>query len=338
MRPALRVLSAGLSSTFQDAGRYSYVAFGVAPSGPCDTLLHAIANRLVGNSNDSTTVEFTLKGDSYEMTDGSCRVAVAGDFNVEVDGQKAASWRSYRLEAGQTISIGHATRGVRGYLAVEGGFALSSVLGSHSVHTRTGIGPHHGRAVATGDLLRLVRGHAEKRLEVQFNHQTLPTPSDTLRVVWGPQDDYFTSEAREAFTSSILTITRKCDRMGYQLSGPAIQTRTDLPLISEGVALGSIQVPGNGLFIANLVDRQTVGGYAKIATIVGPDIRALAQMRPGETIRFEPINIAEAETIGRDRRAMIDNLGRSIKFAGIRIPDTEELLSSNLISGVYFDG
>ena len=338
MRPALRVLSAGLSSTFQDTGRHGYVAFGVAPSGPCDPLLHAIANRLAGNDIGATTVEFTLKGDSYEMTGGSCRVAIAGDFNVEVDGQKVTPWRSYRLEAGQTIAIGHATRCVRGYLAVEGGFALNSVLGSQSVHTRTGIGPHHGRAIAAGDSLRLLRGHAEKRFEVQFNHQSLPAPSDTLRVVWGPQDGHFTSEAREAFASSAFTITRKCDRMGYQLSGPVAQTRTDLPLISEGVALGSIQVPGDGLFIANLADRQTVGGYAKIATIIGPDIRALAQMRPGQTIRFRPIGIDDAATIGRDRRALIDNLGRSIRFAGTRIPDTEELLSSNLISGVYFEG
>jgi biotin-dependent carboxylase-like uncharacterized protein len=239
--------------------------------GPCDRLLAAIANRLVGNDLDATTIEYTLKGNSYEIATDSCRITVAGDFDFRIEGRSAQPWRSYMLTAGQRFSVGYANRGVRGYLAVEGGFALTSVLGSTSVHTRSGIGPRQGRPVQTGELLPLQRATAEGRLEGLFDPAAWPKPVLTLRVVWGPQDHYFDEEARLRFCEADFVVTPRCDRMGYQLSGPIIAHRKELPLISEGVALGSIQVPGDGLFIANMVDRQTVGGYAKIATIISAD-------------------------------------------------------------------
>ena len=332
----LQVLSAGLSSTFQDAGRYGYLDYGVAPSGPCDPLLHAIANRLVGNDPDTATIEYTLKGDSYAVVTGPCRFAVAGDFDLQIDDRKVLPWRSYRLEPGQQFAIGYANRGVRGYLAVEGGFTLPLVLGSSSVHTRSGIGPRDGKPVQANEIIPLTRAVVDERPESEFDTSVLPPLTNALRVVWGPQQLHFDPTALDQFVESTFTVTPRCDRMGYQLTGPNIRHRAELPLISEGVALGSIQVPGQGLFIANMVDRQTVGGYPKIATIISSDIRELAQMRQGQTIRFEPISVADAQKIRRERSSMMRGLCDFIRQEGHRIPDVADLLSHNLISGVHF--
>jgi biotin-dependent carboxylase-like uncharacterized protein len=299
--------------------------------------LHAIANRLVGNDANATTIEYTLTGDSYAVAKGSCRIAVAGDFDLKIDEQKVAPWRSYTLNAGQQFTVGYARQGVRGYLAVEGGFMLPLVLGSSSVHTRSGIGPWGGKPIRASETIPLMRDAVDGRPESEFDISVLPPPVSTLRVIWGPQELHFDAEAREQFLESTFTVTPKCDRMGYQLAGPEIQYRAELPLISEGVALGSIQVPGRGLFIANMVDRQTIGGYAKIATIISSDIRELVQMRQGQTVRFVPISIVEAQKIGRERSSMLRGLSDLIQQQGHRIPDVEDLLSMNLISGVYFD-
>lgn len=336
MTAALRVIEAGPSSTIQDAGRYGFLRYGVSPAGPCDTLLHAIANRLVGNSTDTATIEFTLKGDRYEVAADSVQLAVAGDVTIEIDGQKKPSWRSYTLYEGQTLSVGYLTTGVRGYLAIAGGFDLAPQLGSLSIHVRTGIGPLGGMALKQSTMIPIKSGRAADVPEQEFDVSVLPEKVDDPRVVLGPQDQHFSAADMAQFMQSPFLLTPKCDRMGYQLSGPNIDYRRDIPLISEGIALGSIQVPGDGLFIVSMLDRQTAGGYPKIATVISPDIRHITQARPGATIHFKPIDIAEARAISRDYAALIRSLDDHLQPPG-RALSSEALLAKNLISGVYFD-
>jgi biotin-dependent carboxylase-like uncharacterized protein len=336
MSGALTVLEAGPVSTVQDAGRFGFLRYGVAPAGPCDTLLHTIANRLVGNSIGTASIEVTLKGDRYKVVAESVRIAFAGDFAVEIDGQKAETWRSYTLREGQVLSVGYAITGVRGYLAVAGGFDLTPELGSLSVHIRSGIGPFGGAALKQGATIPLKLDCAPLGAERIFDQSALPRSPEVLRVILGPQDQYFGADELARLSRERFTLTPKCDRMGYQLSGPKFDYRRDLPLISEGVALGSIQVLGDGLFIVALVDRQTVGGYPKIATVIGPDIRNLTQTRPGTTIQFRAIEIAEAQKVSRDYAQFIKSLDNHIRSQNQEL-SSESLLRANLISGVHFD-
>lgn len=335
--PALMLEAVGPSSTVQDLGRYGHIDQGVAPSGAFDTRLLAVANRLVGNPADAAAVEMTLRGDIYRVMADSCRCSIAGDFNVQVDGQAMPPWRTYTLQRGQVLAVGVATSGVRGYLAVEGGFNVPRVLGSHSVHVRTGIGPTGGAALRSGLLLPLHRSRASDRIDLRFDTEHLPRLASRLRVVLGPQDGHFTGSAVEEFLGGSFELTPACDRMGMHLIGPALQARAHLPLISEGVSLGSVQVLPGGRFILNMPDRQTVGGYPKIATIISADIRHLAQMRPGARLEFECVSLSRAHQLLSEERAWLAQLNRLMVPADIEQLPSEFLLSRNLISGAHRD-
>ena len=333
---ALQVEQAGPSSTLQDGGRFGYLARGVSPAGPFDRLLHAIANRLVGNDAGCAAIEFTLKGDTYRVQAERCRIAVTGDFDVRIDGEKAGAWRTHTLRRGQALAIGNCRPGLRGYLAVAGGFDLPQVLGSLSVHTRTGIGPLNGTVLKQGSVLPLKSPEPPRGPDLRIDPKQLPGMPPRLRVVLGPQQHYFSDEAIAAFLNTPFVLAAECDRMGFQVKGPDIPFRRDIPLISEGVALGSVQVLDKGLFIINLVDRQTVGGYPKIATVISSDIRALAQLRPGSTIQFEAVDIAQAQAIHQRERMFIGQLDSLFRPANAEDLTSEQLLEGNLISGVLF--
>jgi biotin-dependent carboxylase-like uncharacterized protein len=335
MSAILEVVKAGPYSTVQDSGRMGFLDYGVSPAGACDPVYHAIANLLVGNDPKSPVVEFTLKGDMYRVVSGCCTVGIAGDFAVFIDGEKRESWRSFTLEAGQTLEIGNATKGLRGYMSVAGALDIVPVLGSYSVHARSGIGPLSGNTFQPGDqlpirVLKLLNDDA-----YAFDHQVLLPRSEVLRVVLGPQEHLFSEDAITSFLNSKFTVSQKCDRMGYHIGGVEIDYNREVPLISEGIALGSVQVLGQGQYIVPLMDRQTVGGYPKIATIIGSDVRNLLQAPPLATIRFSAISVAQARGIAKDRANFIKSLTRHIRPVGVYDLSSERLLSLNLVSGVF---
>lgn len=308
MSAALKILAAGPSSTLQDRGRFGYQRFGVSPAGAFDPLYLAAANALVGNAADMAAVEITLMGDSYEVQAESVRAALAGDFALQIDGAPAETWRSHRLMRGQKIKIGMAKKGARGYVAVEGGFAVQPTLGSLSTHVRTGIGGLGGGRLKKDDLLPLAREQASDRAEFRLDPATLPIRGTTLRVVLGPQDDYFTEAGRATLFANPYDVTREADRMGCRLDGPKIEHAKGFDIVSDGMPLGAVQIPGTGTPIVLLVDRQSAGGYPKIATVIGPDVAAMAQLRPGEKIRFRAVDGREAEHAARAFRATMDGL------------------------------
>lgn len=323
-------------STLQDRGRFGFLSRGVTTAGAFDPLYACIANALVGNPESAACIEFTLRGDCYEVHSDTCRLAAAGHVDLQVDGEKAASWRSHTLKRGQTFRVGSVSKGARGYLAVAGGFELPPILSSLSTHVRTGIGPLGGKAISDGAELPLRYGSAPKRPDLLFDPAELPAPRRCLRVMAGPQEDYFDDEAFEHFIHGAFAITPQADRMGFQLKGPELAYRKDIPLISEGVALGSIQAPGGDLFIVNLVDRQTVGGYPKIATVIGADVREFAQMTPGTEIRFERVEVDAAQVLLRAHHLSMARLWSRLRPAQADALSSEDLLGFNLISGVHF--
>lgn len=340
MTAILKVLDAGAYSTFQDTGRYGYQDVGVPVSGAIDRVSARLANTLVGNSAGAPVLEMLLQGISFEVQASSARVVLFGcDGALAISGPRQLSvpaGRTVRVMRGDTVKVTSLGRSLCGYLAVEGGFDVPLQLGSASTYVRGSIGGLEGRVLRRGDSLHLVKPDvqpgAEKELADPFDYGY----EQAIRVVLGPQDDYFTEEARQAFFSGEYTVSDKADRMGFRLDGPQLSHADGYDLVSDGIVSGAIQVPGSGQPIVLLADAQTTGGYPKIATVISSDIPVLARRRPGSAVRFTPVSLEEAEAIARDLNVRLCNIAeyglREVAPAGVL--DLAALRSENLTSGV----
>ena len=310
---ALRVVAAGLQTTVQDLGRIGWARFGVAPNGALDEGATRWANLLVGNEPDAAALEFALLGPTL-VHEGPLPIVCAltgADFGATVAGVPQPPWRSFLLPPGATLACGACQQGARGYLAVAGGVAVPRALGSRSTDPRAGIGGVEGRALRAGERVPLAPPAPPPPLGLALPAARIPAYDATgvVRVVLGPQDDRFTEDAIVTFLSSHYTVTREADRMGVRLDGPALLFKdhnNGADIISEGVATGAIQVPSHGRPIVLLAARQTTGGYAKIATVIGADLWRLGQARPGDTVRFRAIPVAEAQELAARGRAAYD--------------------------------
>jgi len=340
MSAALSFLASGLLTTLQDLGRVGYQHLGIPVSGALDPVSLAAANLLVGNPAATAALEIAYQGPSLRVEADSVRIALAGaDAPIERlaapdDGspQRLAMLESTRLERGDQIRIGAFT-GVL-YLAAEGGFDVPAVLGSRSTLVRAGIGGLNGRPLQAGDRLPLCRPRASEVEEVRLSALDL-TPPASFRIILGPQDDYFTPAALRLIEQASFTVTPASDRMGMRLDGPRLEHNKGYNIVSDGIAPGTVQVPGNGLPIVLLADRQTTGGYPKIATVISADLPALGRLTPGATVRFRSVNIEEAEAARRQQAAALARLADQIVAAPhtARI-DEAQLQGANLVSGM----
>lgn len=289
----LRILQAGPGATLQDGGRHGYLRYGVTPAGPMDRLAFDTANRALGNAPGTTAIEVGLGGLAFVAEGAPLSVALAGgNFAITQDGRRLPPAVLLRLEPGSVVRIAAGQAGAWCYVALAGAFQLPPMLGSRSTHTRSGFGGIAGRGLAPGDRLTLAepRALAAGVLEAPW----LDRPSDVLRVILGPQDDYFAADQVQAFLDGPWTLSARGDRMAYFLEGPRLSHARGFNIVSDGVAMGSIQVPGEGQPILLMADRQPTGGYPKIATVIGADLGRVAQARPGSRLRFQPVSIAEA--------------------------------------------
>ncbi len=329
---ALRVISPGGASTIQDSGRPGYQRYGVPEAGAMDRLALRLGNRLVGNAEAEACIEFAMLGGAYEAVDGGCRIAVAGGaFDVAVDDVPLPPYQSFEVPPGGRVTIGRPRAGTFGYLAVAGGFDIPAVLGSRSTHARSGIG---GGVLTPGTLLPLRQPGAGAGPQRVLDPALWPRAGGPLRVIMGPQDDFFTAEGKAAFLAGPYRIGLQSDRMGYRLEGPAIAHAAGFNIVSDGIAPGSIQVPGTGQPIVLLADRQSTGGYPKIATILSVDIRRLVQRGPNEPILFVAVTPTEADTILREDRTATAALLAAIRLVSTGdLYDSARLLELNLIDG-----
>ena len=335
MTASLLVHDPGLFATIQDLGRWGYLRFGVSNSGAMDRVSLQVANMLVGNDPGEAAVEFTAMGGTYEVAADRCRIAVVGgDFPVSIDNEPAAPYTSHTLARGSRLVIGYSRSGMRGYLAVSGGFDLPSALGSLSTHIRFGLGGLNGKALVPDNRIPLRNTDVSQGADLFLDASLMPGASGPIRVVMGPQDDYFTEDGIETFLSSAYRVTNQSDRMGFRLDGPEIAHAGDFNIVSDGIAAGSVQVPGNRLPIILLADRQTTGGYPKIATVITADMHRLAQMEPGQRIRFESVSVEAAEDEYLKLRQCLDKIAESLEPADSETPETYRLLAANLIDGV----
>jgi len=309
----IHVLVPGQLTTVQDLGRPGWQRDGVTPGGALDARALRLANLLVGNAEGAAALELTLTGPTLRFL-AEALVAVTGaDFEVTVSGRRLPAWRPVRLAAGTELVLGAATAGCRGYLAVAGGVAVPRVLGGRGTHLAAGFGGVNGRALRAGDVLkngppsawarRLAAAlagpdtFAAARWEISAEARPARGTAPVVRVVRGPQWDWFGAAARERLLAARYSVTARSDRMGLRLAGPPL-TDGGLPeLVSEGVATGTIQVPPDGQPIVLLADRQTVGGYPKIANVATVDLSPLAQVKPGDTVGFSEVAVAEAQEL-----------------------------------------
>lgn len=327
----LVVKACGPMTTLQDGGRFGYQRFGVSPSGAMDLCALAVANVLVGNAPDSAAIEFVNLGGTFTCSGGPLRVALAGaGCTLRIDGRTIPPQTSAIVKEGETVEVGHARSGSFAYFAVAGGFDVAPQLGSVSFHLRSRLGGLNGAPLRSGDHLPC-RAAAQDGPLLHLA-QELPDGGDPFRVMLGPQDDFFTPEAIRTFLESAFTVSPQADRMGFQLTGPVLEHAKGFNIVSDGIVDGHIQVPGNGQPIVLMRDRQTAGGYPKIATIISADLDRFAQMRPGSQVKFKAVDRMEANAAAQAQKNWIASLAKALVPVKFDLT-TEHLLSVNLIDG-----
>jgi antagonist of KipI len=325
------VLAPGVLTTVQDLGRVGFAKQGVSPSGAMDAYALRTANLLVGNHEEAAGLEVTAGGLRIEFRHDALMALGGAGISPEISGVSVPTWRALYLQKGSVLETGKARWGWRGYLAVAGGIDVPVVMGSRSTYLRAGIGGLEGRAVRAGDVLR--RGRAAddaERAMLQSSRSLGPLPfaltdrilaeperlyrSDTVRFVRGPHWDMLDERDRTTLVNEPFEISDRSDRMGYRLSGPDLRSAKGAELISTAVLTGTVQVPPGGEPIVLLADRQTTGGYPMVAQVIRADLGVLAQLRPGDEIRFTESSLAEA------RRALqnVEDVVIELKEAGER--------------------
>jgi antagonist of KipI len=330
---SIKVLRPGLLTSLQDLGRYGYQKHGVIVSGGMDTYSLRAANILVGNVEREGVLEITLLGPSLMLEKDTLLAITGGDLSPSINGEPVPMWRPVYLKQDSILQFGACKSGCRAYLAVAGGYGIPAVMGSKSTYLRAGIGGFQGRALKEGDVLplnssqvqsaRFMRQLVKKSVSDSFvstswfigrEHISRDARNIAVRVTRGNQFEQFTPESKEQFWNCPFKVTPQSDRMGYRLSGPALKLAEPLEMISEAVALGTIQVPPDGNPIILLADRQTAGGYPKIAQVAMADIPIVAQNKPGSEIWFQEISLAEAERLYVEREKYMQGLRRAINL------------------------
>lgn len=323
---SLIVKNPGLLTTIQDAGRIGFGQYGIPSAGAMDILSLQLANILVGNDRYEAAIEITFMGPEIEFDENLIISITGADISPSINGKEIEMHSTVYVNKGDVLKFGTLKNGCRAYLAVSGGFDLPEIMNSKSTYLRGKLGGVEGRKLKIGDFLSVNRDKGYKHLGVRkipkdfipaFNNQYI------VRVIMGPEDDRFTEEGTQTFLNNEYTLSNQCDRMGYRLNGPKIQHKGGADIISGGITLGAIQVPGHGEPIIMMADRQTTGGYTKIANVISVDIPYLAQLKAGDKVKFQKISIQEAQTLVKDREERLLEI----------ITEFEKINVNNIIKG-----
>nr|WP_263324714.1 biotin-dependent carboxyltransferase family protein [Neobacillus sp. Marseille-Q6967] len=288
MTAIVKVLKPGLQTTVQDLGRYGFQRYGISPSGAMDTYSLQMANLLTGNPLEEAGLEVTLIGPRFELL-SDCSLAICGgNLSPEINGKSVPMWKSVKVREGDVLTFGKCVNGARAYIGFSGGIEVPIVLGSKSTFLNGGFGGYKGRALEAGDVLYGNPVTVRNR----FLHPDLVPHFEndlTVKVVLGPHVEKFTPETIEVFLTDEYTITPQSNRMGYQLNGPKLEHRARADIISDPIPFGGIQVPASGQPIILMAERQTTGGYTRIATVISDDLPKLAQAKPGDRLKFQAV-------------------------------------------------
>lgn len=294
--PSMKVVKAGLCTTIQDIGRIGYQQYGVPVSGVMDEFAFRVANFLVEADENNAVLEIPYLGPTLEF-DFDITIAITGaNLSPKINGQDIAMWKSINIRKGDVLTFSTIRSGARAYLAFSAEIDVPFVNGSKSTLLKSRLGGFEGRQLKIGDILNFKNPKlVAKRKILASKYIPEYLKNEEIRVVLGPQDDYFTEKGINTFLNSEYEVTKEADRMGMRLEGEAIEHKNKADIISDAAVFGSIQVPGNGKPIILLADRQTTGGYTKIATVIKAELPKLAQMTTGNKIKFRKITVEEAE-------------------------------------------
>ena len=292
------IIRAGVNTTFQDQGRSNLYHIGIPFSGAMDNRNYSLANKLTGNKLNSPVIEFAYQGPHLKYTGEKINIAVTGDVvfkiiksGTEIDGN---CYESYQIESGDQINLISTNKSVYGYLAISGELDLKLQWNSCSINTKANIGSNDGKKLENGQKINIfnINSDQSKRKTNYINSKV-----ENIRVIKGPNFDYFSEEGKKIFFEKEFTVSKLSDRMGMRLEGSKIENIVNTNIKSEGLIKGVIQVPANGNPIIMLSDHGTVGGYPKIGVVASVDYDRLVQISPGSKVKFKEINLSDAETL-----------------------------------------
>ena len=309
------VLRAGINTTFQDRGRFHMQHLGVTPGGCMDLDSFSIANALVGNSLNEGVLEFAYQGPLLKLIKGRTKIAMTGNvlFQIIKSNEEKLMGecnRTYILEEGDQIDILATQQSAYGYMALEGGFDVKPFCKSVSILSRAQIGPNEGKKIKINDKINIRTNSQNKK---NFSTKVINNNQNLIRVLKGPQFDYFSKESQKDFFSKEYKISNLTDRMGMRLEGAIMKNVVSANIRSEGITKGAIQVPADGQPIILLTDYPTIGGYPKIANVTSVDYNLLIQKTPGEKIFFKLIELREAEQLYKEHLNNILKIIKNIK-------------------------
>ena len=309
------VLRPGINTTFQDRGRFHMQHFGVTPGGCMDLDSFSIANALVGNSLNEGVLEFAYQGPLLKLIKGRTKIAMTGNvlFQIIKSNEEKLMGecnRTYILEEGDQIDILATKQSAYGYMALEGGFDVKPFCKSVSILSRAQIGPNEGKKIKINDKINIRTNSQNKK---NFSTKVINNNQNLIRVLKGPQFDYFSKESQKDFFSKEYKISNLTDRMGMRLEGTIMKNVVSANIRSEGITKGAIQVPADGQPIILLTDYPTIGGYPKIANVTSVDYNLLIQKTPGAKIFFKLIELQEAEQLYKEHLKSILEIIKNIK-------------------------
>lgn len=303
------VLTPGLYTTVQDNGRYGYQKYGIPVSGVLDSFSARIANALVGNDSNCALLEITVFGPTLRVMNDAYIAVTGADVEVLLNKKKNDTWKAFRVRPGDLVEIGQARSRCRAYLAVTGGIQVAPVMGSMSCCAGGGFGGTDGRPLQEGDKIMRGSGRFLQR-SLQLPVELLPNFGSeiVLRAIAGPQDDYF-DEGVATFFSAEFVVSQDSNRIGCRLEGPPVRRKEGMPtsIISEPSMAGGIQITPNGQPII-LLREQTIGGYAKIATVISADLDLIGQASPGTRIRFEKVGLETAYHVLKEKAKVVERI------------------------------
>ena len=311
---AFEVIQRGALATIQDMGRYGYQQYGVSISGAIDKFAFRIANILVGNEDEEAVLEMTLLGPKLKfLTD--LKISITGaNLQPSVNKKPIEMWKTLDVKQGDILSFGSTRNGCRAYLALRGGIDMPMMMNSRSTHLLAELGGL-GRPLIKGDVI-CVKNIDDNGSSIKSNRRL---PSHTIpeykkewdiRIIVGPQIDYFTTQGIKTFFESEYEVTNQSNRMGYRLTSPRIEHKKGADVITEATPPGSIQVPGNGMPIVLLSDAMPTGGYPKIGVVITKDLNCFAQAKPGDKIRFNRISVIKSHKIYFEEEEIIQEIKR----------------------------
>ena len=314
MHNSFEIVRAGINTTFQDSGRNNLYHIGIPFGGAMDKRNYVLANSLVGNQINKPVIEFAYQGPLIKYKGNNINFAITGDviFKLikgenQIDGN---CYENYLIEDGDQIDIISTNKSVYGYLAISGEFNLKFQWGSCSVNTKAGIGANAGKKLQNNqkiDIFNIDSNINKKKLNY------INTKIERIRVIKGTNYDYFSDNGKKFFFEKEFVVSKLSDRMGMRLEGPAIKNIVNTNIKSEGLIKGVVQVPADGNPIIMLSDHGTIGGYPKIGVIISADYDKLVQLCPGSKIKFQEVELNDAEKLFKLYEVETQNLISQLK-------------------------